>query len=47
MEELLELLNDTIEGVDFENEENLMTDKLISSIDLTEIIAEIEGGRDA
>ena len=42
MEELLELLNDTIEGVDFENEENLMTDKLISSIDLTEIIAEIE-----
>lgn len=42
MEELIKLLSETIEGVDFENEERLMTDKVISSIDLTEIIAEIE-----
>jgi len=42
MEELVKLLSETIEGVDFENEERLMTDKVISSIDLTEIIAEIE-----
>lgn len=42
MEELVKLLSETIEGVDFENEERLMTDKIISSIDLTEIIAEIE-----
>ena len=43
MEELIKLLSETIEGVDFENEDRLMTDKIISSIDLTEIIAEIEG----
>ena len=42
MEELIKLLSETIEGVDFENEDRLMTDKIISSIDLTEIIAEIE-----
>ena len=42
MEALVKLLSETIEGVDFENEERLMTDKVISSIDLTEIIAEIE-----
>ncbi|HAH17562.1 MAG TPA: acyl carrier protein [Eubacterium sp.] len=42
MEELIKLLSETIEGVDFENEDRLMTDKVISSIDLTEIIAEIE-----
>ena len=42
MEELLEVLNEAVEGVDFENEESLMSDKLITSIDLTEIIAAIE-----
>ena len=42
MDELLELLNDTIEDVDFENEESLMSDKIISSIDLAEIISAIE-----
>ena len=42
MEELVKLLNETIEGVDFESEDRLMTDKILSSIDLTEIIAEIE-----
>ncbi|MGN0383860.1 MAG: acyl carrier protein [Eubacterium sp.] len=42
MEELLEMLSEVVEGVDFKNEQHLMTDGKLSSIDVTEIIAEIE-----
>lgn len=42
MEELVKVLSGVIEGVDFASETNLVSDGKLSSIDITEIIAEIE-----
>lgn len=41
MEELLELLSEIVEGVDFENEENLVDDKILNSMDIIEIVTAI------
>ncbi len=47
MEELLELLKRVVEkDIDWENETALFTDGLIDSIDLTEIISELEDNYD-
>ena len=42
MEELLEILNDVVDGVDFEKEENLVNDKLLNSMDIIEIVTAID-----
>ena len=42
MEELLEILNDVVDGVDFEKEENLVDDKLLNSMDIIEIVTAID-----
>lgn len=42
MDELLDLLNSIKPGVDFENEENLVDDGILNSIDVISIIAEIQ-----
>ncbi len=42
MEELLEALNRVNSKIDYENEKNLVTDKIIDSIDMTSILAELE-----
>lgn len=41
MDELIDLLNKTIEGVDFQKEQNLIDDKLLNSMDIIEIVTEI------
>lgn len=42
MEELLEVLKGINSKVDFENEKKLVTGKVLDSIDITSMIAEIE-----
>lgn len=42
MEELLELLKEVNPNIDYENETALMSGKVIDSIDMTTILAEIE-----
>lgn len=42
MEELLEALNRVNSKIDYENEKSLVTDKIIDSIDMTSILAELE-----
>ena len=42
MEKLLEILNDVVDGVDFEKEENLVDDKLLNSMDIIEIVTAID-----
>lgn len=42
MEKLLEILSNCCPTVDFENEKNLVTDKIIDSVDLVSIISDIE-----
>lgn len=42
MEELLEALKRVNPNIDYENEKALVTDKLIDSIDMTSILAELE-----
>ncbi|MBQ9062708.1 MAG: acyl carrier protein [Eubacterium sp.] len=42
MEQLLEILHRINPDVDFENNTKLVTDKLIDSIDITSILAELE-----
>lgn len=42
MEELLEILREINDKVDFENEKQLVTGKVLDSIDITGMIAEIE-----
>ncbi len=41
MEALLEILNDLHPDVDFETEENLIDNKILSSFDIVTIVAEI------
>lgn len=41
MEELMELLEDICPEVDFENEDALVDDKVISSFDILSIVSEI------
>ena len=41
MEELLELLNDIKEDVDFENEKALVDDHILDSFDILQIISDI------
>ena len=42
MEELLELLNDIKEDVDFENEKHLIDDHLLDSLSIISLVAELE-----
>lgn len=42
MEELLEVLNRVNPKIDYANEKNLMSGKVIDSIDMTAILAELE-----
>ncbi len=42
MEQLLEILHRINPDVDFENSKKLVTDKLIDSIDITSLLAELE-----
>ena len=42
MEELIEILNEIVDGVDFEKEENLVDDKLLNSMDIIEIVTAID-----
>ena len=42
MEQLLEILHRINPDVDFENSRRLVTDKLIDSIDITSLLAELE-----
>lgn len=42
MEQLLEILHRINPDVDFENSRKLVTDKLIDSIDITSLLAELE-----
>ena len=42
MEELIAILNDVVDGVDFEKEENLVDDKLLNSMDIIEIVTAID-----
>lgn len=42
MEELLKILNDVVDGVDFEKEDNLVDDKLLNSMDIIEIVTAID-----
>ena len=42
MEQLLEILHRINPDVDFENSTKLVTDKLIDSIDITSLLAELE-----
>lgn len=42
MEELLEILNEVVDGIDFEKEENLVNDKLLNSMDIIEIVTAID-----
>ena len=42
MEELLEILNDSQPGVDFENEKHLIDDHLLDSLSIISLVAELE-----
>ena len=42
MEELLELLEDVIPGVDFRNSTTLIDDHILSSFDVLTIVSEVE-----
>ena len=42
MEELLEVLKNVNPSIDYENTKNLMSGKVIDSIDMTAILAELE-----
>ena len=42
MEELITILEDIVDGVDFEKEENLVDDKLLNSMDIIEIVTAID-----
>lgn len=42
MDEILEILSETVEGVDFEKEQNLVDDKLLNSMDIIEIVTAID-----
>lgn len=42
MKELLEILNNIQPGIDFANAQGIITNKLIDSIDISSMIAEIE-----
>ncbi|MDO4323564.1 MAG: phosphopantetheine-binding protein [Lachnospiraceae bacterium] len=42
MEELIEALKRVNPNIDYENEKNLVTDKLIDSIDMSSVLAELE-----
>ena len=46
MEKVLEILKGIKSGIDFENEENLISGKILDSIDIANLIAEIEDGFD-
>lgn len=41
MEELISILSETVEGVDFEKEQNLVDDKILNSMDIIEIVTTI------
>ncbi len=41
-EKILEILNELKSGVDFESEENLVTRKVLDSIEITSLIASLE-----
>lgn len=43
MEQLLNVLNETKGGIDWQNEKELVTDGLLDSIDLVAIIPKLEG----
>ena len=42
MEKLLKILKECCPGIDFEAEQHLVTDKVIDSIELVDIISDIE-----
>ena len=42
MEELIAILTDTVENVDFAKEQNLVDDKLLNSMDIIEIVTAID-----
>ena len=46
MEKLLEVLKEVKPGVDFENATNLLSGKVIDSIDMTTILTELEDAVD-
>ena len=46
MEELLELLQDVRDDIDFEKEDNLIDDKVLTSFDIIQIIAAIDDAFD-
>ncbi len=46
MDELLRILSEIKEGVDFETEDALVDDEIIDSLDLTAIISELEDAFD-
>ena len=41
MKEIIEVLNEVKEGVDFENEKNLITDGILTSFDLIMLISSL------
>lgn len=42
MEKIIEILNSIKSGVDFANAEGIVTNKMLDSIDITALIAELE-----
>ena len=42
MDEILRILSSLKSGVDFETEENIMSDRLLDSIDIIELVSELE-----
>jgi len=46
MEKILEILNEINDSIDYENEDALIDDELIDSVDLTGLISELEDAFD-
>lgn len=42
MDEIVEILNEIKSGVDFEHEDQIVTGKILDSIDITNLIAKLE-----
>ncbi|MBQ1772552.1 MAG: acyl carrier protein [Clostridia bacterium] len=42
MDEIVAILNEIKSGVDFENEDQIVTGKILDSIDITNLIAKLE-----
>ncbi len=46
MDQLIDILSEIKEDIDFQNEDSLIDDELIDSVDLTAIISELEDAFD-